>query len=50
MEMRWSWQTISTLTALTNAMLPSLHLLQLSPDALCLLLCVLAENNENTNE
>lgn len=30
-------------------MLP-FHLLQLSPDALCLLLCVLAENNENTNE
>lgn len=31
-------------------MLPSLYLLQLSPDMLCLLLCLLSENNENTNE
>lgn len=28
----------------------SLHLLNLSPDALCILLCVLAENQETTNE
>jgi len=28
----------------------ALHLINLSPDALCILLCVLAENNENTNE
>ena len=27
-----------------------LHLLNLSPDALCLLLCVLSENNEIPNE
>lgn len=31
-------------------MLPSLHLLNLSPDMLCLLLCVLDENTETTNE
>lgn len=28
----------------------SLHLLNLSPDMLCLLLCVLDENNEKPNE
>ena len=28
----------------------SLHLLNLSPDALCLLLCMLAENTETTKE
>ena len=31
-------------------MLPSLHLLQLSPDMLCLLLCMLNENTEKPNE
>ena len=46
MEMRWSWKATSTLTALTNAM-PPLHLLNLSPDMLCLLLCLMSENENN---
>lgn len=30
--------------------MPPFHLLQLSPDMLCLLLCVLDENTEKPNE
>lgn len=30
--------------------MPPFHLLNLSPDALCLLLCVLNEDTENQNE
>ena len=30
--------------------MPPFHLLNLSPDALCLLLCVLNENNETPKE
>lgn len=46
---KWNWRATFTLTALTNAM-PPFHLLQLPPDMLCLLLCMLSENNETTNE